>query len=119
MLTANRRHIRWILKRIYFFEISVYVYIYVFIYLLGLPRRLSYNESACNAGDTGDAASVPGWGTSPGGGNGNPLQYSCLKKSHGQSSLAGYSPRSCKESDMTEHENTAIYLAALGLSRDT
>ena len=79
MLTANRRHIRWILKRVYFFEISVYVYIYVFIYLLGLPRRLSYNESACNAGDTGVAASVPGWGTSPGGGNGNPLQYSCLK----------------------------------------
>ena len=27
-----------------------------------------------------------------GGGNGNPLQYSCLEKSHGQRSLAGYSP---------------------------
>ena len=32
-------------------------------------------ESACNAGDTG---SIPGWGRSPGGGHGNPLQYSCL-----------------------------------------
>ena len=30
-------------------------------------------------------------GRSPGGGNGNPLQYSCLKKSHGQRSLVGYS----------------------------
>ena len=33
-------------------------------------------ESACNAGDLG---SIPGWGRSPGGGNGNPLQYCCLE----------------------------------------
>ena len=32
-------------------------------------------ESACNAGDPG---SIPGLGRSPGEGNGNPLQYSCL-----------------------------------------
>ena len=31
-----------------------------------------------NAGDTRDAGSIPGWGRSPGEGNGNPLQYSCL-----------------------------------------
>ena len=31
-----------------------------------------------NAGDTGDVCSIPGSGTSPGGGNGSPLQYSCL-----------------------------------------
>ena len=30
------------------------------------------------AGDTGDSSSIPGSGRSPGGGNGNPLQYSCL-----------------------------------------
>ena len=30
------------------------------------------------AGDTGDVGSVPGVGRSPGEGNGNPLQYSCL-----------------------------------------
>ena len=47
-----------------------------------------------------DVCLIPGYGRSPGGGNGNPLQYSCLKKSHGQRSLAGYSP---KELDMTEH----------------
>ena len=35
-------------------------------------------ESACNAGDPG---SVPGLGRSPGEGNGNPLQYSCLENS--------------------------------------
>ena len=35
-------------------------------------------ESACSAGDLG---SVPGLGKSPGEGNGNPLQYSCLEDS--------------------------------------
>ena len=32
-----------------------------------------------NAGDRGDASSIPGSGRSPGGGKGNPLQYSCLE----------------------------------------
>ena len=45
----------------------------------GLPRWLSGKESACNAGDAGDAGSIPDPGRSPGGGNGNPLQYSCLE----------------------------------------
>ena len=35
-------------------------------------------ESACNVGDPG---SIPGWGRSPGEGNGNLFQYSCLEKS--------------------------------------
>ena len=41
--------------------------------------RLSCKESACNAGDKGDVGSIPGLGRSPGGGHGNPLQYSCLE----------------------------------------
>ena len=41
----------------------------------GFPQWLSSKESACNAGDTG---SIPRSGRSPGGRNGNPLQYSCL-----------------------------------------
>ena len=45
-------------------------------------------ESNHNVGDLG---SVPGLGRSPGGGHGNPLQYSCLEDPHGQRSLAGYS----------------------------
>ena len=40
------------------------------------PQRLSGKESACNAGDVG---LIPGSGRSPGGGNGNPVQYSCLE----------------------------------------
>ena len=43
--------------------------------LIGLPCSSVGKESACNAGDLG---SIPGSGRSPGEGNGNPLQYSCL-----------------------------------------
>ena len=32
-----------------------------------------------NVGDSGDMGSIPGSGRSPGGGNGNPLQFSCLE----------------------------------------
>ena len=46
-----------------------------------------------SVGDIRDAGSIPGLGRSPGGGHSNPLQYSCLEReSHGQRSLAGYSP---------------------------
>ena len=41
-------------------------------------------------------------GRSLGGGNDNPLWYTCLGKSHGRRSLAGYSPWGCKESDVTK-----------------
>ena len=37
------------------------------------------NLPANNAGDAGDLVSIPGSGRSPGGGNGNPFQYSCLE----------------------------------------
>ena len=41
----------------------------------GFPGSSNGKESACNVGDLG---SIPGLGRSPGEGNGNPLQYSCL-----------------------------------------
>ena len=44
-----------------------------------LPRWLSGKESTCNARDAVDSGSIPGLGRSPGGGNGNLLQYSCLE----------------------------------------
>ena len=43
-----------------------------------------------NTGDRRDLGSILGSGRSPGGGHGNPLQYSCLENPHGQRSLAGY-----------------------------
>ena len=45
---------------------------------MGFPGGSNSKESACNVGDLG---SIPGLGRSPGGGNGNPLQYSCLENS--------------------------------------
>ena len=42
---------------------------------------LSGKEYACSAGATGDVGLIPGSGRSPGGGHGNPLQYSCLENS--------------------------------------
>ena len=47
---------------------------------LGFPYGSAGKESASNAGDIGDAGSIPVSGRSPGEGNGHPLQYSCLKK---------------------------------------
>ena len=46
--------------------------------------------------------SIPELGRPPGGGHGNPLQYSCLENPHGQRNLMGYSPKGPKESDTTE-----------------
>ena len=46
-----------------------------------------------SVGDARDPGSIPGWGRSPGGGNGHPLQYSCR---------GAHSPGGHKESDTTE-----------------
>ena len=43
---------------------------------MGFPGSSAVKVSACNTGDPG---SIPGLGRSPGEGNGNPLQYSCLE----------------------------------------
>ena len=75
--------------------------------VLGFPGGSDGKESACNAGDLG---LIPGLGRSPGGGHGNPLQYSCLENPHGWKSLVGYSPWGHKESDTTERLNRAHHL---------
>ena len=59
-----------------------------------------------NAGAIRDTGSIPGLGRSPGGGQGNPLQYSCLENPQGQRSLVGNSPWGHTESDMTEQLST-------------
>ena len=59
-----------------------------------------------NTGDVRDMGSHPASGRSPGGGHGNPLQYSCLQNPHGQS-LVGCSPWGRKGLDMTEQLRTA------------
>ena len=74
--------------------------------VLGFPGSSSGKESTCNAEDPG---SIPESGRSPGGGRGNPLEYSCLENPHGQRSLGSYSPWGRKESDMTKHSTEWFY----------
>ena len=50
-----------------------------------------------NAGDIRDEVSIPGSGRSPGGGNGNPLQYSCLEVPWTEEP-EGYHPWCCRDS---------------------
>ena len=45
----------------------------------GFPGGAGGKEPAANEGDKSDMGSIPGWGRSPGGGHGNPLQHSCLE----------------------------------------
>ena len=62
--------------------------------LRNFPDGSNGKASAYNMGDLG---SIPGSGRSPGEGNGNALQYSCLENPHGQKNLAGYSPQGHKD----------------------
>ena len=80
----------------------------------GLPRWLSGKQFACKLQETQETlGSIPGWGRSPGGGSGNPVQYSCLKNSMdrriGQVTVYGVT----KESDVTEHTHTQDHKTAV------
>ena len=71
------------------FFLSFNKHLFSAYYILGFPDGSDSKESPRNAGDVG---SVPELRRSPGGGHGDPLQYSCLENPHGQGSLVGYSP---------------------------
>ena len=62
-----------------------------------------------NSGDSRDAGLIPALGRSPGGGNGNPLQYSCLENSTDRS-LAGYSSGVARAGHNCVTEHTLMYL---------
>ena len=71
-------------------------------------------ESTFNAGDL---HLIPGSGRSPGEGNGNPLQYSCLENPMDRGAWWDYSPWCHRVSDMTEqltnvhtHVSTNLFL---------
>ena len=68
---------------------------------LGFPGGSDDKESFCN---TGDASSIPGSRRSPE--KAMATHPSVPGESHGQRSLAGYSPWGCKESDVTERLST-------------
>ena len=70
----------------FFFERKIARFGYILVFPIqefigkntGFPGGSDSKESTCIAGDPG---SIPGLGRSPGEGNGNPLQYSCLENS--------------------------------------
>ena len=86
--------------------IFILTYLKAVISFLGFPAGSVGKESACNVGDLG---SIPRLGRSPRGGNGKPLQYSCLENPHEQRSLVGYSLQGLKELDTTERLSTREY----------
>ena len=63
------------------------------------PDGSAGKESTFSAGDAEDIDSIPGSGRSSGGGNGNPLQYSCLKNHMDRGAWWAVSPKGHKESD--------------------
>ena len=77
-------------------DIDIHIYICIYMGFLG------GSDGKASARTAGGPGLIPRSGRSPGEENGNPLQYSCLEKSHKQRNLAGYSPWGRKESDMTE-----------------
>ena len=60
---------------------------------MGFPDDSAGKESACIAGDTGDASLILWSGRSPGGGKWQPTPVFLPGKAHGQRSLAGYRPK--------------------------
>ena len=71
---------------------------------LGLPRWSSGKETACPCRRQG---SIPGLARSPGEGNGNPLQDSCLEN---RMDRGTYSPWGCKELDISKHSTHTWFL---------
>ena len=70
----------------------------------GFPGGSVVKNPPANEGDTGDTGLISGSERSPGGGNGNPLQYSCLNIPWTEEP-GGYSPWGHKEQDMTQQLN--------------
>ena len=78
---------------------------FLFPKISAYPDGSAGKESACNAGDS---SLMPGPGRSPGGGNGNPTQYSCLENPMDRGAGWGTVHGVTKELDMTEH--CAVYM---------
>ena len=72
------------------------------------PGGSDGKESACNAGNTGDAGLIPGTGRSPGGGHGNLFQYSCLENliDKGASRASSWNLKRVRHNQGTENSYT-------------
>ena len=75
---------------------------WVLQWIMDSPGGSVVTNLPANAGNETDTSSISGWGRSPGIGNGNPLQYSCLENFMNWRSLECCSPWGCKELDTIE-----------------
>ena len=85
----------------------IYIYIYINKKWGFLGSSVVKNPPA-NSEGTRDAVSIPGSGRSPGGGNGNPLQYSCLENSTDRGAWWATVHGVAKSQALTEHTRTHI-----------
>ena len=69
--------------------------------MTGFPGSSVVKNPPANVGDAGDVGLIPGSGRSPGGGNGNPLQYSCWDNATDRGAWWA-TVHEVAESDMTE-----------------
>ena len=82
---------------------SIYMYLKTSVQTYGASQgALVVKNLPTKEGDIRDESSIPGLGRSPSGEQWQPTPVFLPGESHGQSSLVGYSPQGCKESDTTE-----------------
>ena len=81
--------------------------------ILGFLGGSAGKESVCNVGELG---LIPGLRRSPGEGNGNPLQYSCLENPMDRGTWWATVHGVAKESDTTEHAHMTKYKILFGLN---
>ena len=85
--------------------------IYIYIYInkkWGFPGSSAVKNPPANSEGTRDAVSIPGSGRSPGGGNGNPLQYSCLENPTDRGAWWATVHGVAKSQALTEYTRTHI-----------
>ena len=75
---------------------SFYSILVVGLGIIDFPGDSEVKNLPASAGATGDLCSIPGSGRSPGEGNGNPLQYSCLENPSTEKPVGGQSMGSQK-----------------------
>ena len=84
-------------------------YIVLYICTQGFPGSTAVKNLPANAGDAKNAVSMPEWRRSPGEGNCNPLQYSCLENPMDKGAWGATVRGIAKESDTCQHTHRHLY----------
>jgi len=77
---------------------------------MGFPGGKVVNNPLANAGDSGDPSSIPRLRRSPGGGKGNPLQYSCLRNPMNRGAWWAIVHGNANSTQLSEHSHTRRFV---------